>query len=129
MMQVMFFVSRLGKGIAPKEEHLDCSVDLFGRAGGLSDALSMVKDSPLAVSPSSSKSLVGACYAQSNAQLAEEVGKMLHETYMDKSELLPVMLHNTYAASGRLIDVGRVRSELDRTNLRKTPYSFLCENL
>ncbi|KAI4386689.1 hypothetical protein MLD38_004600 [Melastoma candidum] len=118
------------KGMAPMEKHLDCLVDLLGRAGRLSDALSVIKDSPRAVSPSSLKSLLGACFAQSNVQLAEEVGKMLHETYMDKSELLTVMLHNTYAASGRWIDASRVRSELDRTNLRKIPgCSLLCENL
>ncbi|KAJ4829606.1 hypothetical protein Tsubulata_014272 [Turnera subulata] len=107
-------------GISPTMVHYACVVDLLGRTGHLNEGYDIIKNLPCKPSMSILESLLGACSAHGNVELAEKLCGMMIETDPEKAGPY-VMLSNIYNASERWIDAGRVRSNLEGRELRKDP--------
>ncbi|EXB63826.1 hypothetical protein L484_021099 [Morus notabilis] len=111
-------------GLKPNPVHFSCMVDLLARSGRLEDARELVQG---LLEPSASvfASLLGACRAKLDSELAEEMAKKLLE--LEPESPIPyVVLSNIYAELGRWKDVERVRGMMNHKGHRKAPgYSFI----
>ncbi|KAE7999609.1 hypothetical protein FH972_004017 [Carpinus fangiana] len=122
------FNSMVEQGISPKMEHYACMVDLLGRIGHLNEAYDIVKGLACKPSVSMLQSLLGGCRIHGNVELGERIGEMLFEIDPENSRSY-VMLYNIYAAAGRWTDADKLRSDMERRQLRKIPgFSLLVEN-
>ncbi|GMY11760.1 pentatricopeptide repeat-containing protein At5g39350-like [Fagus crenata] len=123
----MAFNSMIEYGITPKMEHYACMVDLLGRTGHLNEAYDIVKGLPCKTSVSLLESLLGACRIHGNVELGEKIGGMLIEMDPENPRSY-VMLYNIYAAAGRWTDANKVRSNMERRQLKKLPgFSLIVE--
>ncbi|PKU75927.1 putative pentatricopeptide repeat-containing protein At3g25970 [Dendrobium catenatum] len=86
-------------GIPLRMEHYACGVDLFGRAGNLTEAKDLIESMPFEPDSMVWMTLLGACRIHGNMDLASHIAKSLleseptvHSTY--------VILSNMYAGFG-----------------------------
>jgi pentatricopeptide repeat protein len=105
--------------INPTVEHLSVMVDLFCRAGKLSEAYSLLlkhNDPPASMW----YSFLGACRKYSNAELGEIAATKLYD--LDPSCTTPwVILSNIYAEQYRWNDVETLRKSMSDKHLVKAP--------
>lgn len=107
-------------GIEPEIEHYGCMVDLFSRAGRLTEAYEFVTRMPIPPNDIIWRTLLGACSFHGNVQLAEEVKTKLSQ--LDpKNSGDHVLLSNIYAIAGKWKDAATVRRSMAELNLSKTP--------
>ncbi|KAF3440988.1 hypothetical protein FNV43_RR19274 [Rhamnella rubrinervis] len=64
-------------GIPARMEHYACMVDLFGRAGRLSEAFKTIQNMPFSPDAGVWGTLLGACRVHGNVELAEVASKHL----------------------------------------------------
>lgn len=107
-------------GIIPRIEHYGCMVDLFSRAGLLSDAREFIMNMPIEPNGVVWGALLGGCKVYKDVELAEEAIKHLHN--LDPlNDGYYVVLSNIYAEEGRWEDVARMRKLMRDQGLKKTP--------
>ncbi|CAH9105244.1 unnamed protein product [Cuscuta epithymum] len=107
-------------GIAPGIEHYAAIADLFGRAGRLLDAYEFVSNMHIKPTGSVWSALLSACRVHKNVELAEKVS---HEiTKVDPKNMGPyVLLSNMYSIAGRWKDASKLRTNMKKKGMRKTP--------
>lgn len=106
--------------LSPRIEHYGCLVDLYSRAGGLLDALNVIKNMPMKPNEVVLGSLLAACRNCGDIGLAELVMKSLVE--LDpSSDSNYVMLANMYAAVGSWEGAGMVRRKMKSHGIQKRP--------
>ncbi|KAJ0480577.1 putative tetratricopeptide-like helical domain superfamily, DYW domain-containing protein [Helianthus annuus] len=107
-------------GITPTEKHCACIVDLFGRAGRLSDAESFIIESGFSHAPVMWRSLLSSCRIHKNT----EIGKRVAERYI---KLEPhasssyVLLYNIYNDAGMETHATKVRDLMTDRRIKKEP--------
>lgn len=114
-----WFVSMETKyGITPTVDHINCMIDLFGRAGRLDEAENFIRSMPLQPTFISMMALLSACKYQADVGRGERIAK--HACKLDPSNCAPyVMLSNIYAAVGRVDDAEKVMNTLRFRGLKK----------
>ncbi|KAJ6838360.1 pentatricopeptide repeat-containing protein-like [Iris pallida] len=115
-------------GIVARMEHYSCMVDLFARAGKLSEALNFITNMPFKPDAGIWGALLGACRVHRNVELAELASKHLFELEPQNSGYY-VLMSNINAVAGRWDGVLRVRSLMKERKVQKIPgYSWIDIN-
>lgn len=104
--------------IRPTMEHYSCMVDLYSRAGRLSEALDLIKRMPFPADARVWRTLLGACRVHRNIELGEIAAKNLISLEPDNSAAY-VLLSNMYARLGKWDESTRIRSIMDRRCVKK----------
>ncbi|KAL1557581.1 pentatricopeptide repeat-containing protein, chloroplastic [Salvia divinorum] len=112
--------------IKPRIEHYGCIVDLYSRAGRLRDAMRVVEGMPMKPNEVVFGSLLAACRASGDVDLAETVMDYIRETDPD-GHFNYVLLSNIYAATGSWGGAGKVRRKMKDHGLQKQPGVSLIE--
>lgn len=114
--------------IAARMEHYTCIIDLFGRAGRLSEAVEIIKSMPFDPDAGVWGTLLGASRVHGNVELAEMASKHLFE--MDpKNSGYYVLLSNVQANAGKWEEVDKTRSMMKDRGVEKVPgYSWIEVN-
>ncbi|KAF9602996.1 hypothetical protein IFM89_033294 [Coptis chinensis] len=103
-------------GIVPRSDHYACVVDLLGRAGQLTEALSLLEK--IEDEEASSElyggsiwgALLGACRLYGNVEMGNRVAEKMLESNQQVSETY-IALSNVYAAAGMWDEACRVREK------------------
>lgn len=105
-------------GIEPGIEHFGCLVDLFARSGRLAEAKEVVDKMPMKPSRSIWGSIVGACRAHGNMELAERALTELLKLEPDEPGGY-ILLSNIYATLGRWSCSDKIREHMERRGVKK----------
>jgi pentatricopeptide repeat protein len=96
-------------GIDPKMEHYACMVNLYGRAGMMEEAYSMiVQEMGLEAGPTVWGALLYACYLHGNTDIGEVAAQRLFELEPDNEHNFELLIR-IYSKAKRAEDVERVR--------------------
>ncbi|XP_028554267.1 pentatricopeptide repeat-containing protein At1g06140, mitochondrial [Dendrobium catenatum] len=106
-------------GLSATNEHYSCMVDLFGRAGLIEEAETLIKNMPIEPSASVWGALLGACRIHKHGELAEQVANKLFALDHDMSDT-HVLLSNIYGASETWEMVKKTREKMNERDLQKT---------
>ena len=104
--------------IEPEIEHYGCSVDLYARSGRLDEAEEVVDNMTMKPSRSIWGSIVGACRAHGNMELAERAFRELLKLEPDEPGVY-VLLSNLYATWGRWSCSDKIREHMDSRGVKK----------
>ncbi|XP_010521175.1 PREDICTED: pentatricopeptide repeat-containing protein At4g33990 [Tarenaya hassleriana] len=118
--QWCFDVMQEDYGITPSLKHYGCMVDLYGRAGHIETAYSLIKGMPLRPDSSIWGALLGACRIHGNVDLGKIASEHLFEVDPENVGYY-VLLSNVYASAGKWEGVDKVRAFARDRGLRKTP--------
>ncbi|KAK9289365.1 hypothetical protein L1049_007520 [Liquidambar formosana] len=112
-------------GLAPREEHYSCVIDLLGRAGRLKEAEEFINSMPFEPNAFGWCSFLGACRIQGD----KERGKLAAEKLMKlepENSGAHVLLSNIYAMGRQWEDVRSIRKMMRDGNVKKLPgYSWV----
>nr|GMD72069.1 putative pentatricopeptide repeat-containing protein At3g23330 [Ipomoea batatas] len=115
-----FTTMRQKYGISPGLEHYAAVADLFGRAGRLAEAYELISSMHIEPTGSVWSTLLSACRVHKNVELAEKVANEI--TKVDPENLGPyVLLSNMYSVTGRWKDALKLRKNMKKKGMRKTP--------
>lgn len=106
-------------GIEPGVEHYGCLVDLLTRSGMLTEARDVIERMPMKPSQSIWGSVLSACRACGNVELAELASKELLKLEPEK-EGGYILLSNIYAACGRWSYSEKIREVMEGKRVRKS---------
>lgn len=107
-------------GIEPEAEHYSCMIDLFGRAGKLTDAEKLIETMPFNPGSIGWAALLGACRMHGDMELAVKAANQF--LLLEPSNAAPyVMLANMYAKAGKWEDVATVRKLMRDRGVKKKP--------
>ncbi|KAK1421395.1 hypothetical protein QVD17_23696 [Tagetes erecta] len=96
-------------GIMPSMEHYACLVNLYGRAGLITEAYKVITDKmELAAGPTVWGALLHACYVHGNVEIGEIAAETLFELEPDSNHNFTLLMQ-IYGEAGRVQDVERVR--------------------
>ncbi|KAJ6807942.1 pentatricopeptide repeat-containing protein-like [Iris pallida] len=115
-----FFEDMKNSEVELKLEHYACVADMLGRAGRLSDAMSLIEDMPEEPDGRIWSALLGACRVHGDISLGERIAYKLLELEPDKAEHY-ILASNLFAVAGRWDDVRSVRKKLKENGLQKDP--------
>ncbi|XP_042459162.1 pentatricopeptide repeat-containing protein At1g08070, chloroplastic-like [Zingiber officinale] len=107
-------------GLIPQIEHYGSMVDLLGRANLLEKAYEFIMKMPIRPDVVIWRSLLFACRANGNVDMAEYAAERIVELEPRKCGV-HVLLSNVYAVSSRWNDVKRVRGAMLDWNIQKLP--------
>ncbi|KAJ6991648.1 pentatricopeptide repeat-containing protein [Populus alba x Populus x berolinensis] len=107
-------------GIPPRMEHYACAVDLFGRAGYLEEAKALIDSMPFQPNAMVLKTLLGACRACGNIELAAQVASQLLEVEPEE-HCTYVILSNMYGHLKRWDDKASVTRLMRERKVKKVP--------
>jgi pentatricopeptide repeat protein len=97
--QMCFRAMHTNYGIVPTLEHHGCMVDLYGRAGHVGEAMSMIKGMPYSADSTMWHILLSACGRWGDANVGNVVFE--HAVDLDANDAVSyVCMSNIYAASG-----------------------------
>ncbi|KAG9441155.1 hypothetical protein H6P81_017009 [Aristolochia fimbriata] len=124
--------------VTPNTKHYACMVDLFGRAGLLDEASTLVKGMPVEPDVNVWAALLCASRGTRRIDLAEFACNKLVQLDSENTEY-HVLLANVFAACGRWEDVSKVRTTIRQKGDGKMPgwslvevssklYAFLAED-
>lgn len=105
-------------GIRPGVEHYGCLVDLLCRSGRLGEAKDVINRMPMKPSRSIWGSMLNACRAQGDVELAEIASRELLMLEPDK-EGGYVLLSNMYVMSGKWSYSDRIREVMESREVKK----------
>lgn len=105
--------------IEPGIEHYGCLVDLYARSGRLAEAEEVVDNMPMKPSRSIWGSIVGACRAHGNMELAERALRELLKLEPEEPGGY-VLLSNIYSTWGRWSCSDKIREHMERRGVKKT---------
>ncbi|XVF11489.1 hypothetical protein REPUB_Repub08aG0031800 [Reevesia pubescens] len=122
----IFHSMRKDYEIEPNIKHYGCFVDLLCRAGLLNEAYEVVINMPIEPNAVLWGSLLNACAAAANVELAEAAMQrlMVLEPFNDGNY---VLMSNIYAAKKRWDDVARIRKILNDGQILRNPGHSLIE--
>lgn len=104
--------------ILPEADHYACMIDLYGRANQLEKAVAFMKASPMEEDAVILGAFLNACKLNRNAELAKEAEeKLLRLEGYNGARY--VQLANVYAAEGNWAEMGRIRKQMRRKDIRK----------
>lgn len=109
--------------IEPKLEHYGCLIDLFGRAGRLSEAkelIEMIPNKTYEIRLQLYGSLLSACRIYGNVEMGEQVAKQLIAIGSSDSSI-HTLLANMYASVEKWEDFTKVRGTMKALNVKKFP--------
>ncbi|XP_019420445.1 PREDICTED: pentatricopeptide repeat-containing protein At1g71420 [Lupinus angustifolius] len=107
-------------GIVPQLDHYACMVDLYGRAGKISEAEELIHKMPMKPDSVIWSSLLGSCRKHGETRLAKLAADKFNELEPEKS-LGYVQMSNIYSSSGSFIEAGQIRKEMRESKVRKEP--------
>ncbi|GLT56898.1 hypothetical protein SLA2020_319160 [Shorea laevis] len=107
-------------GIPPHMEHYACVVDLFGKAGRLYDAKALIELMPFKPDAMVWKTLLGACRACGNIELATQVASHLLELEPEE-HCTYVLLSNMYGHLRRWDEKASVTRLMREKGVKKVP--------
>ncbi|XP_059665987.1 pentatricopeptide repeat-containing protein At4g02750-like [Cornus florida] len=107
-------------GIMPLIQHYTCMVDLLGRAGRLSEAVSLIENMPVEPDFVIWEALLAACRIHHNMKLGQRVAERLFQMGSQKSGPY-VLLSNIYASRGMWDKVGEIRKLMLDRQVTKEP--------
>ncbi|EEF41942.1 pentatricopeptide repeat-containing protein, putative [Ricinus communis] len=106
-------------------EHYASVVDIFGRAGYLSEAEAIINCMPMDPGPSVYKALLSACLVHGNREIAVRSARKLLELWPDDPATY-ILLSNMLATEGYWDDAADVRKLMCDRGVRKNPgYSWI----
>ncbi|KAH0983433.1 hypothetical protein GBA52_010610 [Prunus armeniaca] len=108
--------------------NMGSQLDLFGRAGRLSEAFETIKSMPFSPDSGVWGTLLGACRVHGNVELAEEASRHLFDLEPQNSGYY-ILLSNIHADAGKWGSVLKVRSLMKERGVQKVPgYSWMEVN-
>lgn len=106
----LFALMRKKYRIEPIMEHYACMVNLYGRAGLISEAYAIITDKmEFDAGPTVWGALLYACYLHTNVDIAEIAAQTLFELEPDNEHNFELLM-KIYGDAGRLEDVERVKT-------------------
>ncbi|KMZ61131.1 Pentatricopeptide repeat-containing protein, mitochondrial [Zostera marina] len=105
-------------GIEPGLEHYGCLVNLYTRAGRLSEAYEFIRGMPVEPTRSMWGAVLSCCKEQGNVELAIDASRQLLKMAPEE-EVSYILLSGTYALGGRWGLSRDIRNVMDRKGLRK----------
>ncbi|KAL8217530.1 hypothetical protein R6Q57_020903 [Mikania cordata] len=106
--------------IEPRIEHYGCMVDILGRAGLLEDAYRFIQNMPITPNAVIWRTLLASCKVYKNVIIGEESLKQITNCEpLHSGDYL--LLAGIYSSVGRLEDAIRVKSEMKKKGIKKTP--------
>ncbi|XP_027113539.1 pentatricopeptide repeat-containing protein At1g08070, chloroplastic [Coffea arabica] len=106
--------------IEPQTEHYGCMVDLFGRAGLLSEAMDFIENMPLEPDAFIWATLLGACRLHEKLEFAESIMEHLARIEPEKDGGY-VLMSNMYASANKWSKALQLRKAMKKRKLKKTP--------
>ncbi|GKB33712.1 pentatricopeptide repeat-containing protein [Tanacetum coccineum] len=106
--------------ITPTEKHCACIVDLFGRAGRLSDAKSFITNSSFSHAPVMWRSLLSSCRIHKNMEIGKHVAERLIELDPQSSSSY-VLLYNIYDDAKMQPQATKIRDLMTDRRIKKEP--------
>lgn len=113
-------------GIKPEIEHFACMVDLLGRAGYLSEAMSFINRSPFSGSPLLWRTLVHVCKLHGDLNFGQIASKHLLDLAPEEAGSY-ILVSNLYAGGGMLNEAARVRTVMNDLKVSKEAGSSWIE--
>lgn len=107
-------------GIPPRMEHYACAIDLLGRAGCLTEAKELIKEMPFEPDVMVWKTLLGACRACGDIEMAKEVASHLLELE-PKEHCTYVLLSDMYGYFSKWDEIASVKRLMRDRGVRKIP--------
>ncbi|XVE71292.1 hypothetical protein DITRI_Ditri10aG0139600 [Diplodiscus trichospermus] len=107
-------------GITPRMEHYACAVDLFGRAGRLDEAKTLVESMPFKPDAMMWKTLLGACRACGDIELATQVASHLLELEPEE-HCTYILLSHMYGHLRRWDEKASVTRLMRQRGVKKVP--------
>ncbi|KAM7267999.1 hypothetical protein ACFE04_010165 [Oxalis oulophora] len=107
-------------GIPPRMEHYSCAVDLFGRAGYLDKAKALVESMPFQPDAMVLKTLLGACRACGDIDLATQVATHLLEVEPEE-HCTYVILSNMYGHLKKWDEKASLTKLMRENKVKKVP--------
>ncbi|XP_038699637.1 pentatricopeptide repeat-containing protein At4g21300 isoform X2 [Tripterygium wilfordii] len=115
-------------GIQARMEHYACMVDLYGRAGRLTEAFETIKSMPFLPDTGVWGTLLGACRVHGNVEFAELASGHLFALDPQNSGYY-ILLSNILADTGQWGRVLKIRSMMKERGVQKVPgYSWIEVN-
>ncbi|XVF48236.1 hypothetical protein PTKIN_Ptkin03bG0173700 [Pterospermum kingtungense] len=107
-------------GIPPRMEHYACAVDLFGRAGQLDEAKALIESMPFKPDSMVWKTLLGACRACGDIELATQVASHLLELEPEE-HCTYILLSHMYGHLRRWDEKASVTRLMREKRVKKVP--------
>ncbi|KAH6815784.1 hypothetical protein C2S51_020604 [Perilla frutescens var. frutescens] len=107
-------------GIEPKIEHYGCVVDMLGRAGLIEEAYELITNMPIKPNAVIWRTLLASCRLHKHPEIAEEALKQVVRLEPAHSGDY-ILLSSLYASVGRLEDATRLRNEMKKLGIKKSP--------
>ncbi|XP_048434846.1 putative pentatricopeptide repeat-containing protein At3g25970 [Pyrus x bretschneideri] len=107
-------------GITPRMEHYACAVDLYGRAGRLDEAKVLIEAMPFKPDAMVLKTLLGACRACGNIELAAQIAGHLLDLEPEE-HCTYVLLSDMYGHLKRWDEKASVKRLMRERGVRKVP--------
>ncbi|PKI41294.1 hypothetical protein CRG98_038315 [Punica granatum] len=117
---------KLVYGIEPQLEHYGCMVDLYGRAGRLTEALDFINKMPVEPHAAAWGALLNACKIHKNMEIGELASMKIVEIEA-KNHGAYVQLSNIYAENRNWDSVSYVREMMKSRGVRKLPGCSVLE--
>ncbi|TXG46328.1 hypothetical protein EZV62_028169 [Acer yangbiense] len=105
--------------IVTREEHYNCMIDLFSRAGRLEEAYDLVKCVPSRQSASALVALLAACRVHGNMEMGEEIGRLILNLEPESPSAY-ALVSNLFAEGGKWDEVARIRAMVTNRGLKMT---------
>lgn len=105
-------------GLDPIIDHYDCMIDLYARAGKLTEALDLIQTMPFEPDAISWKSLLGGCLIHNNFELGNIAAEKL--LLLDPSDTAAyILMFNLHASCGKWDEAAHIRRMMAEKDLRK----------
>lgn len=124
--QKYFSIMKNDFGLEPSMDHYGAMVDLLGRAGKLKEAWEFIQTMPVKPAINVYGAMLGACKIHKNVDLGEKAAFKLFESDPEEGGY-HVLLANIYATASKWDKVAKVRVEMEKKGIRKTPGCSLID--
>ncbi|KAL3616430.1 hypothetical protein CASFOL_039820 [Castilleja foliolosa] len=114
-----FFDKMREYSVVPTLKHYGCMVDLYGRAGYLDEAESLILSMPFAPDGGIWGSLLTACKMHNNAEMGIQIAKRAIEADPE-NDGYRVLISDFYGCMGTWEDVEQVRKTMKGSGVKKT---------
>ncbi|MQM09524.1 hypothetical protein Taro_042399 [Colocasia esculenta] len=107
-------------GLQPSIHHYGCMVDLLGKPGKLDEAYELIKEMKVEPNIVILTSLLASCKTHRCFEIAESlIGRILEMVNPEEHGGVYTLISDLYALVGKWDDVARIRTLMDRANVKK----------